>query len=1513
MLVTLFLSDKVLYYRLPTEVSGSFSFYPENEEEKLINIEGIDGKWKFYSTSDSEIISNGLSIETAELVSNSFYVLKRNNVSYLVYVSDFSLGNMFIFNSANAKDIELSSSESANICYRCPCIINTVYKFTKNDNYVTLHKTGNAQIYINNFGYSQNDIMIKFGDIINIYGLTMIFLKDKLLISMIPNKVSVNEPACNITKLNSVYDNNLNEYEIKDIDLYTENDYYSKSPRLRRQITTKEVKLSNPPSTQEQKTSMFMIIGPMFTMGLVSIVTLSITIQNIVNKKATLSGSITQILMSISMILSTILWPTITQWYTRKSSKKAKQRNILKYRKYLERKDKELQDESTNQKVILKENLLSTDECINLIEHKSMGFWSKRSDQNDFLVARLGTGSVPLDIKFSYNEEEFSLESNELKDEAEKLREKYKLIENVPIGYSFYKNKITAIMGNKNKSYDFINCIVLQMLSFYNYEDLKFVIVTNKDNEYRWDYFKYLNHTFNNDRSFRYFASDIESVKSLNDTLQYEFNQRLNNSESSKKPQYFIIVDGYDNIRRYDIIKNISECEENLGFNVVILDSKISKLPSRCNNIIVLNDDKCEVLEDIYENQKQTSFIDETKANIDMMHYTKLLSNIPIELDEGNKNIPDIVTFLEMEKVGKVEQLNILNRWQTNDSTQSLKAEVGIDEQGDVMYLDLHEKYHGPHGLIAGTTGSGKSEFIITYILSMCINYSPDDVAFILIDYKGGGLAGAFENKTSNLVLPHLVGTITNLDKAELDRTLVSISSEISHRQMVFNDARDKLGESTMDIYKYQKFYKDGMLKEPVPHLFIICDEFAELKVQEPEFIDNLISVARIGRSLGIHLILATQKPSGVVNDQIWSNSRFRICLKVQDESDSREMLKRDEASKIVETGRFYLQVGNDELFELAQSAWCGAKYFPSEKVKKKVDKNIDFINDIGQHIKSLQFTSSIGTEAKGDQVTAILKSIVDASVQTNKRSKKLWLENISSEIFISDLVTKYQISYEPYNVNAIIGEYDAPEKQTQGLVKYNLLEDGNTVIIGNDGKEREELLKTIIFDTTYNHSPKEIVYYIIDYGSEQLLQFSKLPHIGGIVTSSDEDKYHSLVKLIRNEIRQRKKQFANYGGSYKIYNEKSENKLPLNVIIVNNFDSFYENNQDVYDTFPELVRDAERYGIVFIFTCDGVGSIPSRVSQACSNTYVLKLKDASDYYSAFGFRVDIVPRDIFGRGLANVDGVHEFQTASISKNDKTSIIDIVDSYASKYQGEGVKKIPELPSKVAFDMVKPYLEKLDNIPIGISKSSIEVKTYNITELKNTLMLSNKVNDFNNYYNSLIQVLRNIKKTNLIILDAKKTLKDLNEKYGNYYSSNFEVVIAQMNNYFEKYTKQNINANIVLIINGISDILDQLTDKTLIDSLFRIIKTINTVYTIVFDSSNKLKQYVYDSWFTESFDLNNGIWLGSGVADQGLLRLSNLNNDMYDKIDNNMGYVIIDSYAELVKTIDFTDSGDNNEE
>ena len=304
-----------------------------------------------------------------------------------------------------------------------------------------------------------------------------------------------------------------------------------------------------------------------------------------------------------------------------------------------------------------------------------------------------------------------------------------------------------------------------------------------------------------------------------------------------------------------------------------------------------------------------------------------------------------------MYNVGKVEHLNPISRWERNNPVKSLAVPIGMGTDGKLFTLDLHEKYQGPHGLVAGMTGSGKSEFIITYILSLAVNFSPDEVAFVLIDYKGGGLADAFVDQKRGIHLPHVVATITNLDGAAIQRSLTSIQSELSRRQELFKRAKSETGEGTMDIYDYQRLYRNKQVSEPMPHLFIISDEFAELKKQQPEFMDALISAARIGRSLGIHLILATQKPGGVVNDQIWSNTKFRACLKVQDRSDSMEMLKRPEAAELKHTGRFYLQVGYNEYFALGQSAWCGAEYTPQEQAVQEKDNTVEFLDNAGQVI----------------------------------------------------------------------------------------------------------------------------------------------------------------------------------------------------------------------------------------------------------------------------------------------------------------------------------------------------------------------------------------------------------------------------------------------------------------------------------------------------------------------------------------------------------------------------------
>ncbi len=1497
MRIILFLDDKLLEFRLPREISGNFSFDYEDTDSMLINVEAKEGAWYLCNTSDVMIVEKDSLILSKKLEVNQFYTLRRDNKNYLIYtIPLFDHMDAFSYDNLN---IVFGSSDECNVKYMG--LSNKASVFSLSNKEIVISGEG---VYLND-KIARGNVSLKFGDKVSYYGFRLVFLNNIILFNN-PNNQIVLSDSSGLKNFSYSDSDSLNKDMIKDRELYSDSMYFSKSPRIKRFISQKQIKLSPPPENKnEDDLPLIIVIGPMLTMAITSLTMLLNTIVRLNNGTATMADSWPQLLTGGAMLLSTLLWPIVTKVY----NKKRKIRKALeledKYNKYILNNRIVLESETKLQHDILLENIISLRDCDEQINKRGVLFWNKRNDDKDFLLLRAGYGDAKLDVNIEWPEEGFTVDEDKLRTKMESLIKEYEYIHNVPIGYSLYDNNITAVMGDEVKSVNFVNNLILQLLTFYSYEDIKLVVFTNEKNKDRWEYIRYLNHNLSNDKSVRFFSSNSDNVKFLSEFFNYTVKVRENSKDDDVfKPYYIFIVDDYALIKKCSFIKSITESSSNLGFSMLILENRLSRLPSKCNNFISLTGKQADILINRSDSQEQIKFTEEINYNLNMMNYTKRLSNIPIEFEEGLKQLPESINFLEMQGVSKVSALNILNRWNTLDPTVSLKAAVGVDEQGDLLYLDLHEKFHGPHGLIAGTTGSGKSEFIITYILSMAINYSPEYVSFILIDYKGGGLAFAFENKTTGESLPHLAGTITNLDKAEMDRTLVSIDSEIKRRQAMFNEARDNLGESTIDIYKYQRFYRDGKVKEAIPHLFIVCDEFAELKAQQPDFMDNLISVARIGRSLGVHLILATQKPSGVVNDQIWSNTKFRVCLKVADEADSKEMLKRPEAAYIKQTGRFYLQVGMDELFLLGQSGWCGAKYFPSDKLLKQVDKSINFINDCGSFIKSIQAATSMGTSSS-DQLSAVMGEIISLANGAGKRTKRLWLENIPQLILVDNLIKKYNVSFSPYDFKAVLGEYDAPEKQEQGLLLYDYLEDGNTIIYGLDSSEREMLLSSMIYSSVISHSPSEINFYVLDYGSESLRKFNNFPHVGGMVFASDDDKYKSFFELIKKELKTRKKLFANYGGEYVNYNKNSGNKVPLKVIIFNNYDSIYENNQALYDILPDLVRDSVRYGVVFIFTANNVNSISNRISQNFDNIYTFKLKDMTDYATAFGTRKKISPRDIFGRGLVDNGEVHEFQTSSITSDEdglNDYLINIADSLKAKYSDRALV-IPELPNKVTFDLVGNMIRGISSIPIGISKDDLDVVSYDFTSSVGTIITSNKLRNVDVFLQSLLLEFSRVANTDVLFVDGVSKLASAKNICGNYYNDGFDLLISKFSDYLDK-TKSS-KGNQIIVIYGLDKFISKLSSPLDMNKLLDKVRGVDSARIIILDDALKIKQYAFEGWFSKNFSITDGIWVGRGFADQNVFKTGIVKKEYLKDIKNDLGFYISEGVACQLKFIDFT--------
>ena len=954
----LFDEEEIILFNLPVKRIGNF-WMTDNDDKNIVNICDKDGEWLITGSENTKVLLDNKE-DNLFLQAKKYYTVIKDNKNYVLYCDYLSDDSFEGYQVVNGVTVNVGKSPNNEISINIPYILDSHFSLTNQDGKWIIKRSEDAVIYINNQAIKKAEVTARNGDIINVYGLKIVLTSDVVFVNNLMNSTVVKS----IVKKDFKVTDEITDEEIQNEDLYKDSDYFLKSPRQRKNIETFEMSIDSPPAKENmQETPLVMTLAPMVAMAATSLMSLTNTLQSISSGNRTWKESIPALIISGIMVFSMFVWPIITRNYEKKQKEKREQNRQEKYRAYLNTKKNEIIREYDGQKKLIEESMLNTNICYDYIINKRRTLWERKLEQGDFLRVRIGKGQVNFNANINYHTEDFTMDDDDLKQMLDNLINNFKVINDVPISYSFADNKLTAISGVYPKYVDFTNNMLLQMMAFHGFDELKIVVFTNKKNEKRWKYLKNSPYVFTSDNYLRFFATKTDEMQQISDYLVQIFdgrktlttsgddNERIKNY-TKFNTYYLILVDDIDQARKIDIIDSVLSEKNNLGFSLMILEEKLSKIPSQVTKFITVGESASVVINN--EDSSQLRFTDEVNTEYDMYAVSKTLSNLPLFIDDNIKQLPNSISFLELFGIGQIEQLNVLNRWKENDPTKSLKTEVGVNENNDKFMLDLHEKAHGPHGLIAGMTGSGKSEFIITYLLSMAVNYSPEEVAFVLIDYKGGGLAGAFVDSETGEKLPHVVGTITNLDKAEINRALSSIQSELRRRQTKFNEVRDQLNESTIDIYKYQKLYRDGTISEPIPHLIIVSDEFAELKDQQPDFMDDLISTARIGRSLGVHLILATQKPTGVVDAQIWSNSKFKICLKVQDKSDSMEMIKCDLAAELKNVGRFYLQVGYNEYFALGQSAWAGAQYYPSKEFKKAVDKNLYFIDNIGGISKTI-------------------------------------------------------------------------------------------------------------------------------------------------------------------------------------------------------------------------------------------------------------------------------------------------------------------------------------------------------------------------------------------------------------------------------------------------------------------------------------------------------------------------------------------------------------------------------
>ena len=671
---------------------------------------------------------------------------------------------------------------------------------------------------------------------------------------------------------------------------------------------------------------------------------------------------------------------------------------------------------------------------------------------------------------------------------------------------------------------------------------------------------------------------------------------------------------------------------------------------------------------------------------------------------------------------------------------------------------------------------------------------------------------------------------------------------------------------------------------------------------------------------MGVHLILATQKPSGVVDPQIWSNTRFRVCLKVQDKSDSNEVIKCPDAAYLKQTGRFYFQVGFNEYFILGQAAWAGANYVPKEKLLKELDTSIEIIDNLGNVVKKeeLKIKKDLQTASNGEQLVNIVKYISDIANAENIKCRPLWLEKIPADIRIEELAKKYNYQKESNILNPIIGEYDIPTNQEQKLLTVPISKDGNVIVYGASGSGKENFITTLIYSSMLYYSPTEVNYYIIDFGSGALKVFEKSPIIGDIINNDDEEKIRNLFKMISKVVSERKRLFSDYNGDYLSYCKNSGKVVPNIIVIINNYELYQETYNQFDDLLVTFTRDCQKYGIYFIFTISTANGIRFKLKQNFSLEYVLQQNNPDDYTAILGNVSKIYPAKIFGRGIFKNDGIYEFQTALVSEKDniQKQVKQMCELLSQKYQIKATP-VPTLPEIVGFNDISSKYNKSDNIIIGIEKDTLDVCDFNFNRNLCTIITGQDLEIMENFINNFVNQIIALNKEKLIIINSEEIeLNDTYKKFYDYYDSDYNKVFEKLyelsKNIKEKYENNNYDKEIfknvkkmTCILIGLESFKNKLNleNKNLFEEVFNNLNDLDVIQFIFIDSLDGIKKSELESWFKNNVNLSDGIWIGNGINDQFTLKISQKIPEMRENVEDGFCFVVNKGKIKYVKYIE----------
>ena len=809
--------------------------------------------------------------------------------------------------------------------------------------------------------------------------------------------------------------------------------------------------------------------------------------------------------------------------------------------------------------------------------------WTRRPGDVDFLDVRVGTGRLRAGVTVRTPA-------------GVPPRTEPPVLDDAPIAIPLAVAGVLGVAGPRDMVVGVARSVVGQLAVMHSPRDLSIVVLAPGDRSVDWAWLRWLPHVAPSDgqdcRALLGFddAQVAARVDELGALLDARHAAAGPTTAPWSGPRTVVVLDGAEELRSTPAVARLLADGPRFGIYAVCLAGAAESLPHECGARAMVHGEVGTLLTvEIADTEPIHATVDAVSSSWAERVARALAALSDATPDQGGATLPSSVRLLDL-LCGDLDPESVVAQWAT--AADAPRATLGVGSGGPVE-IDLRRD--GPHAVVAGTTGSGKSELLQTLVASLALGSRPDQMSFVLVDYKGGAAFGECAR------LPHTVGLVTDLDDHLTRRALASLTAELERRERALAAASCASLDDAIRV---------GRARD-LPRLVIVVDEFATLVEELPDFVRGLVGVAMRGRSLGVHLVLATQRPAGAVSADIRANIGLRIALRMADAADSVDVLDvRDAAALPRRTpGRALARRAGEALEPFQAARVTGSAALASGP--RVLDWHWQRLGD------PLPPEGAEAPDAQSDLARILEVTTAAAARLGTEPARSPWLPPLPAQISHDELIAavrEHRPTFLPFGVA------DRPREQSREVVGLDLDRGGHLLVVGTPRSGRTTALRAVAASIAARTTTSDVHLHVID-GGGSLRSIDALPHCGAVVSSDQVDRIDRLLTRLRDEVRRRSALLARQGipdlAAQRDVAAHGE-QLPYLVLMIDRWESLTEALDDLdggrlTDAVVDLVRSGAAVGVRVVVAGDR-SVLTGRLATLVPDKLVLRLADRGDF-----------------------------------------------------------------------------------------------------------------------------------------------------------------------------------------------------------------------------------------------------------------------------------------------------------